>query len=32
MVKTIEVVFENGTVKGQKRKKTPTLTDIPFKK
>jgi hypothetical protein len=32
MVKNIEVVFGNGTVKGQKRKKTPTLTDIPFKK
>jgi hypothetical protein len=32
MVKNIEVVFEKGIVKGQKRKKTPTLTDIPFKK
>jgi hypothetical protein len=32
MVKNIEVVFGNGTVKGQKRKKTPTPTDIPFKK
>jgi hypothetical protein len=32
MVKNMEVVFGNGTVKGQKRKKTPTLTDIPFKK
>ena len=32
MVKNIEVVFRKGTVKGQKRKKTPTLTDIPFKK
>jgi hypothetical protein len=32
MVKNIEVVFGNGTVKGQKRKKTTTLTDIPFKK
>jgi hypothetical protein len=32
MVKNIEVVFVKGTVKGQKRKKTPTLTDIPFKK
>jgi hypothetical protein len=32
MVKNIEVVFGKGTVKGQKRKKTPTLTDIPFKK
>jgi hypothetical protein len=32
MVKNIKVVFEKGTIKGQKRKKTPTLTDIPFKK
>jgi hypothetical protein len=32
MVKNIEVVFGKGTVKGQKRKKTPTPTDIPFKK
>jgi hypothetical protein len=32
MVKNIEVVFGKGTVKGQKRKKNPTLTDIPFKK
>jgi hypothetical protein len=32
MVKNIEVIFRNGTVKGQKRKKTPTLTNIPFKK
>jgi hypothetical protein len=32
MVKNIEVVFGKKTVKGQKRKKTPTLTDIPFKK
>jgi hypothetical protein len=32
MVKNIEVVFGKGTVKGQKRKKTPTLTDIPLKK
>jgi hypothetical protein len=32
MVKNIKVLFEKGTVKGQKRKKTPTLTDIPFKK
>jgi hypothetical protein len=32
MVKNIEVVIGKGTVKGQKRKKTPTLTDIPFKK
>jgi hypothetical protein len=30
MVKTIEVVFGKGTVKRQKRKKTPTY--IPFKK
>jgi hypothetical protein len=32
MVKNIKVVFGKRTVKGQKRKKTPTLTDIPFKK
>jgi hypothetical protein len=32
MVKNIEVVFGKGTVKGQKRKKTPILIDIPFKK
>jgi hypothetical protein len=32
MVKNIEVVFGKGTVKEQKRKKTPTPTDIPFKK
>jgi hypothetical protein len=32
MVKNIKVVFEKGTVKGQKRKKTLTLTDIPIKK
>jgi hypothetical protein len=32
MVKNIEVVFRKGTIKGQNRKKTPTLTDIPFKK
>jgi hypothetical protein len=31
MVKNVEVVFGKGTVKGQKRKKTPTLTDIPLK-
>jgi hypothetical protein len=30
MVKNIEVLFGKGTVEGQKRKKTPTLTDIPF--
>jgi hypothetical protein len=32
MVKNIEVIFGKGTVKGQKRKKTSTLTDILFKK
>jgi hypothetical protein len=32
MVKNIQVVFGNGTVKAQKRKKTPTSTDMPFKK
>jgi hypothetical protein len=32
MVKNIKVEFGKGTVKGQKRKETPTLTDIPFKK
>jgi hypothetical protein len=32
MVKNIEVVFGKGIIKGQKRKKTITLTDIPFKK
>jgi hypothetical protein len=32
MVKNIQVVFGKGTVKGQKRKKTPTSTDMPFKK
>jgi hypothetical protein len=31
MVKNIQVVFGKGIVKGQKRKKTPTLTDMPFK-
>jgi hypothetical protein len=31
MVKNIEVIFGKGIVKGQKRKKTPTPTDIPFK-
>jgi hypothetical protein len=30
MVKNIEVLFGKGTVERQKRKKTPTLTDIPF--
>jgi hypothetical protein len=32
LVKNIQVVFGKGTVKGQKRKKTPTLTDMPFNK
>jgi hypothetical protein len=32
MVKNIEVVFRKGTVKEQKRNKTPTSTNIPFKK
>jgi hypothetical protein len=32
MAKNIEVVFGKGIIKGQKRKKTPTLIDIPFKK
>jgi hypothetical protein len=32
MVKNIQVVFGKGTVKGQKRKKTPTSTHIPFRK
>jgi hypothetical protein len=32
MVKNIEAVFGKGTVKEQKRKKTPTPIDIPFKK
>jgi hypothetical protein len=32
MVKNIEVVFGKETVKKQKRKKTPTPTDIHFKK
>jgi hypothetical protein len=32
MVKNIQVIFRKGTVKGQKRKKTPTSTHIPFKK
>jgi hypothetical protein len=32
MVKNIQVVFGKGTVKGQKRKKTPTSTDMPFNK
>jgi hypothetical protein len=32
IVKNIQVVFGKGTVKGHKRKKTSTLTDMPFKK
>jgi hypothetical protein len=32
MVKNIQLVFVKGTVKGQKRKKTPTSTDMSFKK
>jgi hypothetical protein len=32
IVKNIEVVFGKETIKGHKRKKTLTLTDIPFKK
>jgi hypothetical protein len=32
MAKNIEIVFGKGTVKGQKRKKIPTPTNIPFKK
>jgi hypothetical protein len=32
MVKNIQVIFEKGTVKGQKRKKNPISTDMPFKK
>jgi hypothetical protein len=32
MVKNIQIVFGKGAIKGQKRKKTPTLTDMPFKK
>jgi hypothetical protein len=32
MVKNIQVVFEKGTVKREKRKKSSTSTDIPFKK
>jgi hypothetical protein len=32
MVKNIKVVFGKEIVKEQKRKKTPTLIDIPFKK
>jgi hypothetical protein len=32
MVKSIQVVFGKETVKEQKRKKTLTSTDMPFKK
>jgi hypothetical protein len=32
IVKNIQVVFGKGTIKGQKRKKTSALTDMPFKK
>jgi hypothetical protein len=32
MVKSIQVAFGKGIVKEQNRKKTPTLTHIPFKK
>jgi hypothetical protein len=32
VVKNIQVIFEKGTLKGQKRKKTPTSIDMPFKK
>jgi hypothetical protein len=32
MVKNIKVEFGKATSKGQKRKKTLTLTDIPFKR
>jgi hypothetical protein len=32
MVKNIQVVFGKGTEKGQKRKKTPTSTNMSFKK
>jgi hypothetical protein len=32
MVKNIQVVFGKVTVKGQKRKKAPTSSDMPFKK
>jgi hypothetical protein len=32
MVKNIQVIFEKGTVKGEKRKKTSTSIDMPFKK
>jgi hypothetical protein len=32
MVKNIQVVVGKGTVKGQKKQKTPTSTDMTFKK
>jgi hypothetical protein len=32
MVKNIQVVFGKGIVKGQKRNKTSTSSDMPFKK
>jgi hypothetical protein len=32
MIKNIHVIFGKGTVKGQDRMKTPTLTDMSFKK
>jgi hypothetical protein len=32
MVKNIQIVFGKGTIKGQKRYKTPTSNHIPFKK
>jgi hypothetical protein len=32
VVKNIQVIFGKGTIKRQKRKKTPTSTQIPFKK
>jgi hypothetical protein len=32
MVKSIQVLFVKGTIMGQKRKKTSTSTDMPFKK
>jgi hypothetical protein len=32
MVKNIQVVFGKGTIEGQKRMKSPTLTGMPFKK
>jgi hypothetical protein len=32
MVNNIQIVFSKGTMKGQKRKKPPTSTDMSFKK